>query len=69
MILDSFDNDGNGEHPNLSVHYNDGTMPFDFESDGKSTLLGTCTADYRNPEVSSSIHLYIENDEVNVRHL
>ncbi|EFA84523.1 Putative chemotaxis protein [Heterostelium album PN500] len=48
IFFDTFDNDGNGDNPLVSVVYNDGTQFFDTAKDGGNMKLGGCTNKFRN---------------------
>ena len=63
VVIDNFSTDGLST---ISLHFNDGTRRYDFDTDGDSTRLGTCRYKLRNVKDLSALHLYIENDKVNV---
>jgi len=48
VVFDTFNNDGQGASPLISVLYNDGSMSYSAFDDGQSQSLGTCTSDLRN---------------------
>ncbi|KAM9996779.1 hypothetical protein ACTFIZ_001698 [Dictyostelium cf. discoideum] len=48
IIFDTFDNDQNGDHPLISVFYNDGTKFYETAKDGSNMKLGSCSSRYRN---------------------
>jgi hypothetical protein len=55
VILDTFDNDGKRDNPQIYAVYNDHTFNFDPSSDGKANTLGSCYANIRQtgPDVES----------------
>lgn len=63
VVIDNFSTDGLST---ISLHFNDGTRRYDFDTDGDSTRLGTCRYKLRNVKDLSALHLYIENDKVNI---
>ena len=67
VIMDTYDNDGSGQHPMIALHFNDGSKSFEFDTDGATTLLSSCPVPYRNQPSSSLLHLFIEDDVVHVR--
>jgi len=55
VFFDTFDNDGQGDHPIIRVFVNDGSWSYDPSTDGKSMALGECRAHFRNAETSVRI--------------
>jgi len=47
IIIDTFDNDGQRDNPQIYAVYNDGGFKFTPESDGKKNALGICSAPIR----------------------
>lgn len=61
VLLHSFDPD-RPDAPQVQVHVNDGTKSY-LNGD---TLVASCAADYRNSLEPAHLHLFIENDTINV---
>jgi negative regulator of replication initiation len=47
VIIDTFDNDGQRDNPQIYAIYNDGSLKFNPQSDGKQNALGICSAQIR----------------------
>lgn len=65
VFFDTYDNNGSGDNPRISVHHNDGSHDFQFHSDGRNTELIGCKVNYRNAPISY-LHLFYEEGALNV---
>lgn len=62
LFLDSFDNDGQKNNPQVSLMLNDGTRSYDHHTDGSQQILSSCQRDFRNKPYPVRIRIeYIKN--------
>ncbi|CAB03169.1 L-type lectin-like domain-containing protein [Caenorhabditis elegans] len=62
LFLDSFDNDGQKNNPQVSLMLNDGTRSYDHHTDGSQQILSSCQRDFRNKPYPVRIRIeYLKN--------
>ena len=66
IFLDSYDNDGKGNNPYISIVANDGTKSYDHSADGGDQVLAGCQYDFRNKPYPSRLKFQYHNDKISL---
>ncbi|EGT54446.1 hypothetical protein CAEBREN_22656 [Caenorhabditis brenneri] len=62
LFMDSFDNDGQKNNPQVSLMLNDGTRSYDHHTDGSQQILSSCQRDFRNKPYPVRVRIeYMKN--------
>ncbi|CAI5439022.1 unnamed protein product [Caenorhabditis angaria] len=62
LFLDSFDNDGLKNNPQVSLMLNDGTRSYDHHTDGSQQIVSSCQRDFRNKPYPVRVRIeYLKN--------
>jgi len=67
VFIDTYDNDGSGDNPHISVIVNDGTKMYNPDTDGKDLEIGGCKAMVRRTTRPSSILVRYNQDSQNLQ--
>lgn len=67
VFFDTFNNDGSGLSPLVTIVENDGTQKFDQGSDGESQALATCSFAVRNPDAGgTAVRIRYQNEQMHI---
>lgn len=66
IFLDSYDNDGKGNNPYISIVSNDGSKSYDHAGDGGDQVLAGCQYDFRNKPYPSRLKFQYYKEKISL---